>query len=204
MTLSTEIEAFRGLPTSVISDNLGRLPGPVGLRPFHSGAPLLGRALTVRTRTGDNRAVHQALEQVRPGDVIVVDAGGDESRAIIGEIMKAIAEKRGAAGFVIDGAIRDSAAFAASDFPCYARSAIHRGPYKDGPGEIGVPVCIGGSVIAGDDIVVGDLDGVVSFPPGLAASLLADVHAHLDRVEEILRSIADGTYTSAYGATTNS
>jgi regulator of RNase E activity RraA len=57
-------EAFRGKPTSVISDNLDRLPGPVGLRSFHSGAQLLGRALTVRTRAGDNLAIHQALEIV--------------------------------------------------------------------------------------------------------------------------------------------
>ncbi len=111
------VEAFRGKPTSVISDNLGRLSAPVGLRTFHSGAPLLGRALTVRPRAGDNLAIHVALELIQPGDVLVVAGGGNESRALVGEIMKAIAEKRGAAGFVIDGAIRDSGAFAASDFP---------------------------------------------------------------------------------------
>jgi regulator of RNase E activity RraA len=76
------LEAFRGKPTSVISDNLDRLPGPVGLRPFHSGQQLLGRALTVRTRAGDNLAVHQALDLVKPGSVIVVDGGGDVSRAL--------------------------------------------------------------------------------------------------------------------------
>jgi hypothetical protein len=73
---------------------------------------------------------------------------------------------------VIDGAIRDVAAFAASDFPCFARTAIHRGPYKSGPGEINVPVSIGGSVISPGDIVVGDEDGVVSFPAATAATLL--------------------------------
>ena len=158
------IEAFRGAPTSVISDNLARLPGAVGLRPFHRGSKLVGIAFTVRTRPGDNLAIHKALELVGPGDVIVVDGGGDETRALVGEIMKNIAEYRGAAGYVIDGAIRDVAAFAASDFPCFARAAIHRGPYKSGPGEINVPVSIGGSVISPGDIVVGDEDGVVSFP----------------------------------------
>ena len=149
------IEAFRGAPTSVISDNLARLPGAVGLRPFHRGSKLVGIAFTVRTRPGDNLAIHKALELVGPGDVIVVDGGGDETRALVGEIMKTIAEYRGAAGYVIDGAIRDVAAFAASDFPCFARTAIHRGPYKSGPGEINVPVSIGGSVISPGDIVVG-------------------------------------------------
>ncbi len=65
----------------------------------------------MRTRPGDNLAIHQALELVGPGDVIVVDGGGDETRALVGEIMKNIAEYRGAAGYVIDGAIRDVAAF---------------------------------------------------------------------------------------------
>ncbi len=196
------IEAFRGKPTSVISDNLDRLPGPVGLRPFHSGPQLLGRALTVRTRAGDNLAIHQALELVKPGDIVVVDGGGDVSRALVGEIMKAIAEKRGAAGFVIDGAIRDCAAFAG--FPCYARGAIHRGPYKNGPGEINVPASIGGCVIMPGDIIIGDEDGVVAFSPGKAEELLAAVDAQIAREAQIIRSIADGTYKGAYGATSKS
>jgi regulator of RNase E activity RraA len=204
MTASKEplpalIEAFRGKPTSVISDNLDRLPGPVGLRPFHSGLQLLGRALTVRTRAGDNLAIHQALELVEPGDVVVVDGGGDVSRALVGEIMKAIAEKRGAAGFVIDGAIRDCTAFAG--FPCYARAAIHRGPYKNGPGDINVPVSVGGCVIMPGDIIVGDEDGVVAFSPEKAEELLEAVDAQIAREGQIMQSIADGTYKGAYGAT---
>jgi regulator of RNase E activity RraA len=201
-SLPAHIEAFRGKPTSVISDNLDRLPGPIGLRPFHSGLPLLGRALTVRTRAGDNLAIHQALELVKPGDVVVVDGGGDVSRALVGEIMKAIAEKRGAAGFVIDGAIRDCAAFA--DFPCYARAAIHRGPYKNGPGDINVPASIGGCVIMPGDIVVGDEDGVVAFSPEKARELLAAVDAQIAREAQIMQSIAEGTYKGAYGATSKS
>ena len=74
------IEAFRDAPTCIISDNLARLPGAVGLRPFHRGGRLVGTAFTVRTRPGDNLAIHQALELVGPGDVIVVDGGGDETQ----------------------------------------------------------------------------------------------------------------------------
>jgi RraA family protein len=204
-TLPTLLEAFRGKPTSVISDNLDRLPGPVGLRRFDAGQQqLLGRALTVRTRAGDNLAIHQALDLVEPGDVIVVDGGGDVSRALVGEIMKAIAERRGAAGYVIDGAIRDCAAFAQSTFPCYARAAIHRGPYKNGPGEINVSVSVGGCVIMPGDIIVGDDDGVVAFSPEKAPRLLEAVNAQIMREEQIMRSIADGTFKGAYGAASKS
>lgn len=192
------LAALQGIPVAVISDNLDRLPGPVGLRAFHRSGALLGRAVTVKTRAGDNLAVHQALELIQPGDVLVVDGGGDVSRALVGEILKAIAESKGCVGFVIDGAIRDSATFAASDFPCYARAVIHRGPYKLGPGEINVPVSIGGSVIQPGDIVAGDEDGVVSFAPDRLAELSRAVRAQLERESEILQSIREGTYRGAY------
>lgn len=193
------LEAFRNAPTSVISDNLARLPGCVGLRPFHRGGSLLGVAFTVRTRPGDNLAIHKALEMIGPDHVIVVDGGGDETRALVGEIMTNIALHRGAAGYVIDGAIRDAGALAASDFPVYARAAIHRGPYKSGPGEINVPVSVGGCVIAPGDIIVGDEDGVVSFPQSIAAGLLEAVRAQVAREEETLKAIREGRYQGSYG-----
>jgi RraA family protein len=193
------LEAFRVAPTPIISDNLDRLPGAVGLRPFHRSGTLVGVAFTVKTRPGDNLAIHQALELVGPGDVIVVDGGGDESRALVGEIMKTIAVHRGAAGYVIDGAIRDVVAFASSDFPCFARAAIHRGPYKNGPGAINVPVSIGGTVISPGDIVVGDMDGVVSFPQSVAAELRAKVEAQIAREAQTLIDIREGRYKGSYG-----
>jgi len=193
------IEAFRTAPTSIISDNLSRLPGAVGLRPFHGGGALVGPAFTVRTRPGDNLAIHKALEIVGPGDVIVVDGGGDETRALIGEIMLNIAKYRGAAGYVIDGAIRDSGAIAATDFPVFARAAIHRGPYKSGPGEINVPVSIGGMVIAPGDIVVGDNDGVVAFPQAIAPKLLEAVKAQIAREADTIVAIREGRYQGSYG-----
>ncbi|MCF8476195.1 MAG: RraA family protein [Pseudolabrys sp.] len=192
------IEAFREAPTSIISDNLERLPGAVGIRPFHKGGTLAGVAFTVKTRPGDNLAIHHALELVGPGDVIVVDGGGDETRALVGEIMMTIAQHRGAAGYVIDGAIRDAAELAQSNFPMFARAAIHRGPYKNGPGAINVPVSIGGSVISPGDIVVGDADGVVSFPPSIAAELLEKVKAQIKREADTLADIRAGRYQGSY------
>ncbi|AWN54429.1 RraA family protein [Methylobacterium sp. 17Sr1-1] len=193
------VDQFRGVATALISDNLDRLPGLVGLRPFHRAGTLTGIALTVRVRSGDNLAIHQALNLAQPGDVLVVDGGGDTSRALVGDIMKAIAESRGVAGFVIDGAIRDSAAFAVSDFPCYARAAIHRGPYKAGPGAINGPVSVGGWTVRPGDVVVGDADGVVTFPAAIAATLIAAVRAQEEREAEMLRMIGEGRYDGRYG-----
>lgn len=193
------LNGFRATATAVISDNLSRLPGAVGLRPFHRmSGTMVGRALTVKVAAGDNLLIHQALEIINPGDVIVVDGGGDISRALIGEIMVAIAQSRKAAGFVIDGAIRDTAEIGRGDFPVFARSAIHRGPYKFGPGEINVPIAIGNMVVKPGDIVVGDADGVVAFPPTIARDLLNAVRKQEGWEQQILRQIADGSYTGLY------
>ncbi len=192
------IEAFKTAPTAVISDNLDRLPAAVGLRPFHKSGVLVGRAFTVRTAAGDNLMIHKALEDVQPGDVLVVDGGGDTSRALIGEIIVTIAKSRGVAGFVIDGAIRDVGAIAQDDFPCFARAAIHRGPYKNGPGEIGVSIVVGGMVVNPGDFIVGDDDGVVAFSAGQADQLLVAVRAQEQREADILQSIREGRYTGAY------
>lgn len=192
------IAEFRTAATAVISDNLARLPGAIGLKPFHRGGTMAGTALTVRVAAGDNLFIHQALELVRPGDVIVVDGDGDVSRALVGEIMATIAAHRGAAGFVIDGAVRDAGVLAKGDFPCFARAAIHRGPYKNGPGAINVPVSVGGLIVSPGDIVVGDEDGVVAFPQAIAADLLQKVRAQEQREADILTSIREGRYQGAY------
>jgi RraA family protein len=192
------IAQFRNAATAIISDNLSRLPGAIGLKPFHRGGTMAGTALTVRVAAGDNLFIHQALELIRPGDVIVVDGDGDVSRALVGEIMATIAAHRGGAGFVIDGALRDAGVLAKGDFPCFARAAIHRGPYKNGPGAINVPVSIGGMVVTPGDIVVGDADGVVAFSQAIAADLLQKVRAQEAREADILTSIREGRYAGAY------
>lgn len=188
------LQALSGIPTPLLSDNMSRLfaAGPA-LRPMHRGAPLLGFAVTVLTRPGDNLMVHKAIDLSGPGDVIVVDAGGDLTNAIIGEIMLTLAQKRGIAGFVIDGAIRDLDAIARGDFPVFARGVTHRGPYKDGPGEINGPVRVGGQVVASGDIIVGDADGVLAVPRGAALAIAALAREQIRREEATLAAIADGT-----------
>ncbi|MDV4154754.1 RraA family protein [Rhizobium brockwellii] len=172
---SALVAEYRGVATSIISDNLSRLPGATGILPYHKGGAMIGTALTVKTRAGDNLAIHAALKIARAGDIIVVDGGGDISQALIGEIILTHAQSLGVAGFIIDGAIRDVAAIRASDLPCYARGVTHKGPYKFGPGALNVSVSIGGLVINPGDLIVGDEDGIVALAPALAVQLLPGV-----------------------------
>ena len=184
------LELLRGIPTPILSDNMARMFAVgAALRPYHRGGALIGSALTVRTRPGDNLMVHKAIDLAEPGDVIVVDAGADLTNAIIGEIMTTLAQSRGVAGFVIDGAVRDFDALAASDFPVYARGVTHRGPYKDGPGEINVIITVGGQTIAPGDIIVGDGDGVLAVPRGEAPRVAELARAQMDREAAILQAI---------------
>jgi RraA family protein len=197
---SPEIVAlFAGLPSSIISDNMNRITGTWGLQPMHRpGTHMLGQAITVRVRSGDNLMIHKALELGRPGDVLVVDGDGSLDRGLMGEIMKRVAQSRQFAGVVIDGAIRDVASYRTDDFPCYARGVCHRGPYKEGPGEINVAVAISGVVVRPGDIVVGDDDGVVFIQPSDAVELAAASRRKVAAEEKTFQDIASGTYDETW------
>ncbi|PLR63809.1 methyltransferase [Pseudomonas sp. QC2] len=159
------VERYRTVPVANISDSMNRMTaGGASLQPMHHKGVLVGPALTVKARPGDNLMLHHALDIAQPGDVIVVDAGGDLSNALIGEMMVAYAIKKGVAGIVINGAIRDAASIGAGDFPVFAAGITHRGPYKDGPGEVNVPIALGGMVIEPGDLVIGDEDGLLCVP----------------------------------------
>lgn len=184
------IERFRALPVANVSDSMSRMTaGGPRLRPMHAGGVLAGPAFTVKTRPGDNLMVHKALDLADPGDVVVVDAGGDLTNAIIGELMSAHAITRGLAGIVIDGSIRDAGALRQSPFPVYAAGVTHRGPYKDGPGEINVPIAIDGMIIAPGDLILGDDDGLLCIPFDQAQEICAAAEAKHAAEEESMKQI---------------
>ena len=156
---------FLTLPVANVSDSMWRLTaGGSRLRPMHKSGQMAGPALTVKSRPGDNLMLHKAIDMAEPGDIIVCDAGGDLTNSLMGELMLAHAIKRGVGGFVLDGAVRDVEAFLDVNLPVFAAGVSHRGPYKDGPGEINVSVAIDGMVIEPGDLVIGDWDGVLSIP----------------------------------------
>jgi len=164
---------LQGIPVACISDVMFRLAaGGASLRPI-GRSDLLGTAITVRVPPGDNLMVHKAIDLARPGDVVVVDAGGDLTNAIIGERMVEVAQAKGIAGLVIHGAVRDATALRDARIPVFAAGVTHRGPYKNGPGEINFPIAINGMVIVPGDIMVGDEDGLLCLPIADGAALVA-------------------------------
>jgi len=188
------VAEFAKMVTPHLSDSMERLyAGGPQLRPMHKEGKLAGPAFTVKTAPGDNLLVHKALDTARPGDVIVVDAGGFADQAIIGELMMSRARQRGIAGLVIWGAIRDSAEIGAGSYPVYACGVTHRGPYKDGPGEINVPVMMGGMPVNPGDIIVGDADGLVAVPQEMAEQVLASAKSILAKESAAMKQIQAGT-----------
>jgi RraA family protein len=186
------LEAFRGCATAHLADSMSHLRAACSaLVPRHRSTMVLcGPALTVRAAPGDNLMAQKAIDMARPGDVIVIDVGGFTDQAVVGEIMAEYAAARGVAGFVVDGAVRDSHFLAEFHLPVYARGVTPRGPSKVGPGEINGPVSIGGMVVHPGDIVVGDSDGVVAVPMCDAREVLAAVDVLQQREVSMLEAIS--------------
>jgi len=193
------ISALTGLATSVVSDVMGRTIGAVSILPVNkSPVSVCGNAVTVSVRAGDNLLIHKALQILKPGDVLVVDGGGDITRALFGEIMMTVAKSKGAIGCVFDGAIRDVDAFEKHKFPCWARGVNMRGPYKDGPGSINNSISIGGMVVNPGDVILGDCDGIIALSPSIAleAAKLGKEKETAER--KTIQSILDGQYNDAW------
>lgn len=188
------IEQYRVLPVANVSDSMHRMSaGGPRLTMMHRDGQLAGAALTVKTRPGDNLMLHKAIDMAEPGDVIVVDAGGDLTNSLMGELMLAYAVRKGVAGFVLYGAIRDADAFLKVNLPVFAAGVTHRGPYKDGPGEINVPIALEGMVISPGDLVIGDRDGVLAVPLEAAEGVLAKTMSKQDAEARQMAAIENGT-----------
>jgi 4-hydroxy-4-methyl-2-oxoglutarate aldolase len=158
---------------SILADVAGRR-GTLCSRiaPLSSSMRIAGPALTVEVRPGDNLMIHAAMAIAKPGDVLVIDGKGDETAALMGEIMVSQCKAIGLAGIVIHGSVRDTEALREMGFPVYAVGANPNGPTKNIPGRINWPISVGGTSVQPGDLIVGDADGVVVIEREKAASLL--------------------------------
>ncbi|SDO95825.1 Regulator of RNase E activity RraA [Streptomyces sp. cf386] len=180
------LDRFREHSVANLGDALDRLNiVDGGIAPVWHGARAVGTALPVLTVAGDNKAVIAALDHIRPGDIVVINAFGYEGRAIIGDNLAQRFDVYGAVGAVVDGYVRDGAIIEKLGVPVFARGLTPAGPFKNGPGTIGDPVAVGGVVVNPGDIVAADADGVIVVPPHRAEEALAAVEAIVAREADL-------------------
>mgnify|MGYP000297795950 CR=1 FL=1 len=194
------VEKYREIPAAVIGDCMARIEaGGAQLRPMYAGGrALAGPAYTVKTRPGDNLFVHKAIDFAQPGDIIVVDAGGQLDNAIVGEMMLTHAETRGLGGVIIYGAIRDSGHVSRHSFPVFASGVTLRGPFQSGPGHVNVPISIAGMVIEPGDLLIGDDDGVICIPFDQVETLYPHAHKRLQGENAQRDRVRNGTVDRAW------
>ena len=195
------VEAFKKIPAANVADCMNRLSAmssEIRLMTNPTDACMCGVALTVKCRAGDNLLLHKALNMCQPGDVIVVANEGDRERALIGEIMMSYCKYKGIAGIVLDGPIRDVETIKKIGMPTYATGSTPGGPFKEGPGEINIPIAVGGVQVCPGDIILGDADGVIVIPKNDAAALLP---LALQKCQEDIQKVqksADGTVNRSW------
>jgi len=193
------VVAARGIPTAVLADVMGRRSTLHGrVQPLAATMQVLGPAVTVEVRPGDNLMIHAALAVARPGDVIVVDGKGDQTCALVGEIMATQARALGVAGFVIDAAVRDREQLIHMDFPVFSVGTNPCGPSKAIAGRVNGPVSVGGVNVAPGDLVVGDADGVTVVPRDQVGSIVALARRKMEDEARRLAAIQAGDLRPAW------
>jgi len=174
-----------------------------GVRPMNASLKLVGVAKTLRflprredlfvSHGGGYNAQKRAFDTVEEGEIIVIEARGEQGSATLGDILTIRAKARGAAGIVTDGCVRDVEAVAAVGIPVYSRGA-HPAVLglKHVPWEIDVAIGCGGTVVQPGDILVGDADGVIVIPPGIVEEVVAAALEQENRDAWVAARVAEG------------
>jgi 4-hydroxy-4-methyl-2-oxoglutarate aldolase len=164
------------------------------IRPIQQDVTVAGRAVTAGVQPGDNLAVHLAILEANPGDVLVVAANGHVA-GYWGEIMAVAAQERGIAGLVIDGGCRDTAALRRRGFPVWAAGVSVHGCVKQQRGVVNGQVAAGGIVVNPGDYVLADDDGVVVISAARIEDVLAAAEARTAKEDDIMSGLANGGTT---------
>jgi 4-hydroxy-4-methyl-2-oxoglutarate aldolase len=191
-----EIDALRQIPTGYVTDAMGRR-GALDRRilPLTRNQRVCGPALTVYAGPRDNLAPWASLAFARPGDVILVatsTTGGYDEAACIGDLMVGMARNCGVTGFVTDGLVRDIPGIDATGLAVFARGLTPNSPFKNGPGEVGLPIVLGGVAITPGDLVIGDQDGVVIVPRARIGAVVRELDSIKDKEGKMEALIRDG------------
>ncbi|WP_337876817.1 4-hydroxy-4-methyl-2-oxoglutarate aldolase [Elioraea sp.] len=188
-----ERAAFRDAPTGWVVDAQGRR-GALDhrIRPVTRATRILGAALPVWSRGGDNLAPYAALRFARPGDVLMVATEAFETASVAGDILVGMARNAGIVGCITDGVVRDIPGLDAVGIPVFARGVTPNSPQKDGPGTIGLPIVLGGATVAPGDLIVADGDGVVVVPRATLAVVGAELAAIARKEAEMDATVQAG------------
>ena len=174
---------FRDVPTTAISDAVNGLNNlDPSIKPLKEEYKFAGRALTAKAAVGDNMAVQKAIRAAKPGDIIVIDAKGDQYRAMAGDFVVGMAQTMGVGAIVVDGAIRDVQAIKDLNFPVFTKGTTIASSGK-AVGEINIPISCGGQSINPGDIIVGDADGVTVIPQEIAQEVYDKAVAKVQKDE---------------------
>jgi len=196
VTDSDAVALLRKVSTSNISDAMHRSGSFKGLLRFSGEGRMVGRAVTVRTYPGDWSKPVQAIDAAQPGDVIVIDAGGQEL-AVWGELAAESCIQKKIAGVVIDGAIRDIEDIREMGFNAWARFVNPTALEAKGFGEIGVPIKAGGIDVSPGDMIVGDDTGLVRIPRMRLAEVTNRAMDVLEKENRIREEIREGSTLSS-------
>lgn len=182
-----DIKKLAQYPVALIGDVQARMGlMSSAIRPVTPAPRLAGAVLPIHAREGDNLAIHRALDDAQPGDVLAINAGGETNRAVFGDILGEICLARGIAGVVVDGAVRDIDELTGQGLAVYARGISPAGPWKNGPGRIGFPVACGNIVCHPGDAIIGDSDGIVIVPRANLTDVIERTQAQ-DQTEQRMR-----------------
>jgi len=200
LEFKSEWEQFSEFETPDVSDLLNRLYAvDANIHCLtHSHHRLCGPACTVKVFPGDNLMVHKVLDVAKPGDVVVIDAHGSMSNAVLGDIVCTKSKHRRIAGFIVDGLIRDQPGILDLDFPVFARGTTTVGPMHRGPGEINYPISCGGVVVNPADVVVADGAGIVVVPHNIADDLLKRLNAFRFGQAAYLAAVQRGEFSNQW------
>ncbi len=190
---SDAIGTFEALGVSTVHEALGRsgLMKPY-LRPIYPGAQIAGPAVTILAQPGDNWMLHVAIEQCRPGDVVVVGCTADNTDGMFGELLATSMRARGIKGLIIDAGCRDVRPLHDMNFPVWSKAISAKGTVKATLGAVNIPVVCAGVNVEPGDAVVADDDGVVIVPRKLAAEVAQKAQKRHDEEDAKRKQLASG------------